>query len=344
MACCGDIPKSKNDGLGEHREGDILARPKWHAVQKTHGRVTSRLYGKINRKHSVWIDPRDFYANEWERVEDWAAASPSLEEIHAILSAPSAADPGYTMALAVAKAGVRVWSDPPIRAGLDMQQVPGEAGPFLAAMQAAGVKTVLEIGTGESGGFARFMVEVLGWNVVSVDINTPTPNGGAAWPDGWTFIQGDTTKIPLSEIPLPDGDVFDLVFIDGDHSYDGVKNDYERFGQLGRIVGFHDVAPDSWFKEGVQYWREISRDESGNLRDGWHEIILPQSRAGIGWIDDDKHYIAAYNAETAIIDPLSVTVETVETVDAVAPVVRADAAATKPAPRTAAGKPKRAGK
>lgn len=287
MACCGDIPQGKTDGLGEHREGDILARPRWHAAQKTHGRVSHRAYGKINRSVTVWIDPRDFYANEWIKVEDWDAAT-DLSAIHAFLTAPDYSSAADKMSAAVAKAGVRVWSDPPLKVGFDMQQVPGEAGVFLAAMQAANVQTVLEVGTGESGGFARFMVEVLGWNVVSLDLNKPTPNGGAAWPDGWAFVQGDTRTLPLKSIPTPDGGLFDLVFIDGDHSYDGVKNDYERFAHLGRIVGFHDVAPDSWFTEGVDYWREISR-VNGVLREGWHEIILPQSRAGIGWVDEGYH-------------------------------------------------------
>lgn len=35
---------------------------------------------------------------------------------------------------------------------------------------------------------------------------------------------------------------FDLVFIDGDHTYKGVESDWENYGHLGRMVAFHDIA------------------------------------------------------------------------------------------------------
>lgn len=35
---------------------------------------------------------------------------------------------------------------------------------------------------------------------------------------------------------------FDAVFIDGDHALPGVTRDWENFGQMARVVAFHDVG------------------------------------------------------------------------------------------------------
>ena len=71
------------------------------------------------------------------------------------------------------------------------------------------------------------------------------------------------------------GGLFDVVFIDGDHSYEGVKLDWEMYGPLGKSVIFHDIVkqPPGRAQLGVwQLWEEIKGEE----------FIAPDSRMGIG--------------------------------------------------------------
>ena len=52
------------------------------------------------------------------------------------------------------------------------------------------------------------------------------------------------------------GQKFDLVFIDGDHSYEGIATDYKNLGQHANIVMFHDIN-DSTCPGVVKFWNEI---------------------------------------------------------------------------------------
>ena len=52
------------------------------------------------------------------------------------------------------------------------------------------------------------------------------------------------------------GEKLDFLFIDGDHSYDGVKADFEMYAPMvrpGGLIAFHDINPDHRSLRGDRY-------------------------------------------------------------------------------------------
>ena len=77
---------------------------------------------------------------------------------------------------------------------------------------------------------------------------------------------------------------YDLVFIDGDHSAEGVRADWANYGPMARLVAFHDIdaengklTPERLAEYGVhQLWAELTTQY-------WHEELIGWKRGmGIG--------------------------------------------------------------
>jgi hypothetical protein len=70
---------------------------------------------------------------------------------------------------------------------------------------------------------------------------------------------------------------FDAVFIDGDHTYDGVKADWRNYGSLARIVAFHDLKGEKSASYGP---RQLFGELAGRHR---HQVIsVDPYSCGIG--------------------------------------------------------------
>lgn len=81
---------------------------------------------------------------------------------------------------------------------------------------------------------------------------------------------------------------YEVVFIDGDHSYDGVVKDWLNYGQMGKKIIFHDVRrpvpPEDMGVEVWKLWEEIRMWANIKKEFPVDEFIAPGSRMGIGRI------------------------------------------------------------
>ena len=167
----------------------------------------------------------------------------------------------------------------------------------LAGVQA---NRVLEIGTASGGTFAVLaQASSPAARLISVDL--PGGLGGGGYP-AWKariyaqltkptqesyFLRGDshTSIIQDRVVSLLADELLDVLFIDGDHSYAGVKRDFEFYSNLvrpGGLICFHDIVPNNDNPLiGVDvFWREVKQDRQSQ------EFIDPAAlgQFGIGII------------------------------------------------------------
>jgi len=92
------------------------------------------------------------------------------------------------------------------------------------------------------------------------------------------LVSGDShsNEAKRSVLNILQGTKLDFLFIDGDHSYEGVWQDFRDYGPLvreGGLIGFHDVVPDFKTRYGIEtpnwsggvykFWSEVCRHYPG---------------------------------------------------------------------------------
>lgn len=141
-------------------------------------------------------------------------------------------------------------------------------------------RTVLEIGTANGGTF-YLLTKVASPDATLISIDLPGgPFGGGyhAWKVPFYRSFGSAgQKIHLLRMDSHDettlreverilgGLKVDFLFIDGDHSYEGVKQDFQMYRKLvkpGGIVTFHDIVPGPPENVGgvPNFWSEIKQE------------------------------------------------------------------------------------
>jgi len=123
--------------------------------------------------------------------------------------------------------------------------------------------TYVEIGA-YAGGSASLMMHRNNTKIISIDIGDPIDpqitidnvKSNNKYENFYRYIHGNSQKDSTINhlIELLDGDKIDILFIDGDHSYDGVVedfNNYVGFVNDGGFIVFDDYN-DHWFSPEVK--------------------------------------------------------------------------------------------
>jgi predicted O-methyltransferase YrrM len=138
-------------------------------------------------------------------------------------------------------------------------------------------RAILEIGAASGGTTFLFSrTAEPGAAIVSIDIGFDPGRsaavraisrpGIALYPLCRDSHQRSTVDEVRSICPAP----LDFLFVDGDHTYDGVRRDYEMYSALvrsGGLIAFHDIVPDRRMRTG-----EVTHADVGGVPIFWAEL------------------------------------------------------------------------
>lgn len=162
-------------------------------------------------------------------------------------------------------------------------QDPVEAAQLLELIEPG--STVVEIGC-DRGGMLWAYRRASAGRVIGIDLPAAGWGSGLACdPHGATMIVGDSHEpSTLHQLKAAlDGGEIDFLFIDGDHTFEGVSRDYRWYRPMvrtGGIVAFHDICSHFLFPDlkVEQLWWDVRRDHPKST---W-EIINRQRPWGHG--------------------------------------------------------------
>ena len=149
--------------------------------------------------------------------------------------------------------------------GLLIWQYPNQFSKYLCLLSEQKIQSYIEIGCRWGGTFVltnEYLKRVLFNSMkksVAVDvIDSPVLNYCIS-NNETQFIKIDSHSQEFKN--YMNNNYFDLIFIDGDHTYNGVKSDYEITKNSGKIFVFHDIINDVC-PGVVQLWNELKNNEN----------------------------------------------------------------------------------
>ena len=178
-------------------------------------------------------------------------------------------------------------------------QVKSEIKELLSILEKKKPKYMMEIGTANGGTLFLFSRTCdANANIISLDLRRGKFGGGypiwriplyksfAIKNQNIHLVRADShKKETVKKINnILNGNKLDFLFIDGDHTYEGVKKDFEMYKQLVKkdgIIAFHDIVEHNDEAIGVnKIWNEIKSNYNyKEIIENWN-----QNWAGIGII------------------------------------------------------------
>ena len=141
-----------------------------------------------------------------------------------------------------------------------MQQHQEEFWLLLEKLQLNNTRTILEVGSA-AGGTLPFFGQIAD-KVVGLSLDTPTAFTAITYSKNnypnISYIKANSHLNSTLELVKKQQPFFDTLFIDGDHTYEGTKQDFEMYSPLikrGGIIAFHDVAIELGVKK---FFEEIT--------------------------------------------------------------------------------------
>lgn len=157
-------------------------------------------------------------------------------------------------------------------------QKPEELAGMLLAIKNCGINISTYVNTGTFNGntfhfIADYLNEINPTTSISID---PVMNPNLIKRNEYFYIDGTSDNLKNQS--------FDFVFIDGDHSYNGILADWQNLGQFGKVIAFHDINGDDC-PDVVTFWKDITKNE--DIKNAYHiyEFIEPtenRNLMGIG--------------------------------------------------------------
>ena len=176
-------------------------------------------------------------------------------------------------------------------------QVPDELLGFAALAVEREPRTVCEIGT-YNGATSLFLCGLSSVErFVGMDLrplNRREMTALAPRRVEFTLLEGSSRNLRDQVHDGLQGRAIDLLFIDGDHSYEGARADlldYRELVRPGGLIAFHDIVPDNAGGTGNSggvpiLWREIR----GSYGKRWEFVRdWNQDGMGIGVVEHDPH-------------------------------------------------------